>query len=83
MALVTLKKLCTRLEQRTRGNYRFILSFNTLLIALGLVGVMQPTMTALLHNVSTIGIAVNSTRDLLPDVSMGSFLADTPENALA
>lgn len=90
MALVTLKKLCTRLEQRTRGNYRFILSFNALLIALGMAGVMQPTMTALLHNVSTIGIAVNSTRDLLPgtsthespDVSPGTFLADTPADAI-
>ena len=90
MALVTLKKLCTRLEQRTRGNYRFILSFNALLVALGMAGVMQPTMTALLHNVSTIGIAVNSTRDLLPgtsthvspDVSPGTFLADTPADAI-
>lgn len=67
MTLVTLKRLCTRLEKRTRGNYHFILSFNTMLILLGIVGILQPTMTALLHNASTIGIALNSTRDLLSE----------------
>lgn len=65
MSLVTLRILCSRLHRRIKGNYRFILSFNSMLILLGLVGVLQPTMTALLHNTSTIGIALHSMTNLL------------------
>ncbi|MGN1388344.1 MAG: heavy metal translocating P-type ATPase [Bulleidia sp.] len=67
MSLVTLRKLCRLLDQRTRGNYRFIMSFNTALIVLGMMGVLQPSSTALLHNTSTIAIGLHSMTPLLPE----------------
>ena len=65
-ALVTLRRLATRLMARIRHNYRFILSFNFGLIALGVAGVIPPTTSALLHNLSTLGISLKSMTDLLP-----------------
>ena len=64
-ALVTLKQLSDALMNRIRFNYRFIMSFNTSLILLGAFGIMQPSMSALLHNLSTIGISLRSMTDLL------------------
>lgn len=65
-ALVTLRRLATSLMARIRHNYRFILSFNFGLIALGVAGVIPPTTSALLHNLSTLGISLKSMTDLLP-----------------
>ena len=42
-SLVTLKKISNLLMARIRSNYRFIISFNTALIVLGVVGVIPPT----------------------------------------
>ncbi len=67
MALVTLRRLSTALMARIRANYRSILLFNSALIALGLVGVLPPASSALLHNASTIAISVRSMTDLLPE----------------
>ncbi|MGN8737331.1 hypothetical protein ACTQZS_09895 [Bilifractor sp. LCP19S3_H10] len=39
--------------------------FNTLLIILGVTGVMMPGTTAALHNMSTVAIALSSMTDLL------------------
>ena len=64
-ALVTLKQLSDALMNRIRFNYRFIMTFNTSLILLGAFGIMQPSMSALLHNLSTIGISLRSMTDLL------------------
>ena len=64
-ALVTLKLLSDALMNRIRFNYRFIMTFNTSLILLGAFGIMQPSMSALLHNLSTIGISLRSMTDLL------------------
>jgi heavy metal translocating P-type ATPase len=66
-ALVTLRRLCNGLNQRTTRNYRFILTFNSGLIVLGMLGLLQPTMTALLHNMSTILIALHSMTNVLPE----------------
>jgi len=63
-SIVDLKELSDRLMDRIRFNYRTIVGFNTGLIALGLIGVLQPSMSALLHNTSTILIGLNSTRKL-------------------
>ena len=65
-ALVTLRRLATLLMARIRHNYRFIMSFNLGLIALGVAGVIPPTTSALLHNLSTLGISLKSMTDLLP-----------------
>ncbi|MGF6366879.1 cation transport ATPase [Aequitasia blattaphilus] len=51
--------------KRIKGNYRSIVGINTGLIVLGVGGFIMPTTTALLHNLSTIGISVKSMENLL------------------
>ena len=51
--------------KRIHKNYRTIVGFNTLLILLGVGGVLQPTTSALLHNSSTLLIALKNMRNLL------------------
>ena len=63
--LVTLRQLSQQLMRRIHRNYRFIVSFNCMLIALGVAGVIQPTTSALLHNASTLGISLDSMTDPL------------------
>ena len=64
-SLVTLRHLSTALMRRIRYNYRFIMSFNSALIALGVAGILPPATSALLHNTSTIAISLKSMTDLL------------------
>ena len=65
--LVTLRKLGEALMARIHRNYRFIVGFNFSLIVLGVAGVLPPTTSALLHNMSTLGISLKSMTDLLPE----------------
>ena len=67
--LVTLRRLSRALMQRIRRNYRFIVGFNFSLIVLGVAGILPPTTSALLHNMSTLGISLRSMTDLLPEAS--------------
>lgn len=63
-SLVTLRQLGVELKKRMKGNYHKIVGFNAGLILLGATGILQPTMTALLHNGSTIAISMRSMTDL-------------------
>lgn len=63
--IVTLKLLSDSLMKRIHKNYRSIVGFNTGLILLGVGGVMPPTVSALLHNTSTLGISLSSMQNLL------------------
>ena len=63
--IVTLKLLSDSLMQRIHSNYRKIVGFNSLLILLGVAGVIQPTTSALLHNSSTLLIGLESMQNLL------------------
>lgn len=63
--LVTLKELSNKLMSRINRNYRKIVTFNTGLIILGVMGVIQPTTSALLHNSSTLLISMDSMKRLL------------------
>ena len=65
--IVMLRRLSSALMDRIRGNYRFIVGFNLLLIILGVGGVIMPTTSALLHNMSTLAIGMKSMTNLLPD----------------
>ncbi len=65
--LVTLRQLSVALMARIQRNYRFILSFNAMLIALGVAGVLPPATSALLHNLSTLAVSMRSMTDLLPE----------------
>ena len=65
--LVTLRKLSEALMERIDRNYRFIVGFNLGLIICGVSGVMLPTTSALLHNMSTLTISLHSMTNLLPE----------------
>lgn len=65
--LVLLKQISDSLMRRIHKNYRTIVGFNTALIVLGMCGVLPPTVSALLHNMSTLVISLNSMRNLLPE----------------
>ena len=65
--LVTLKAISNALMQRVRRNYRFVISFNFGLIILGVLGVLAPATSALLHNTSTLCISMHSMTNLLKD----------------
>lgn len=64
-ALVTLKRISDALMKRIDTNYRQIISFNAMLILLGVIGILPPATSALLHNTSTILISMKSMTDLL------------------
>jgi P-type E1-E2 ATPase len=66
-SLVELKKLSTALMQRISLNYKGIVGFNSLLMILGMTGLMRPQTTALLHNVSTVAIGVKNTTNLIKE----------------
>ncbi len=63
--LVTLRRLSEALMRRIHGNYRFIVSFNLMLIVLGVIGILPPATSALLHNASTLAISLKSMTNLL------------------
>ena len=63
-ALVRLRRLSELLMKRIDNNYRFILTFNAILMGLGGFGVLPSSSTALLHNASTLMIGLNSMTDL-------------------
>ena len=63
--LVTLKTIANALQHRVSSNYRFVLSFNSTLIVLGALGILQPAASAMLHNLSTIGISLRSMTNLI------------------
>lgn len=65
--IITLKKISNALMKRIDRNYKVIVGFNTALILFGVGGVLQPTMSALLHNTSTILISLKSMENLLEE----------------
>lgn len=74
--LVTLKTIANALQHRVNSNYRFVLSFNSTLIALGALGILQPAASAMLHNLSTIGISLRSMTNLIQKPSSAPQLED-------
>lgn len=65
--LVILRNLSENLFARIHSNYRFISFFNSSLILLGLCGAITPVMSALMHNVSTMGICLLSMRPFIEE----------------
>ena len=66
-SLVTLRRISTLLMKRIRFNYRTIVGFNTSLIALGVIGILPPATSAMLHNGSTVALGLKSMTNLLPE----------------
>lgn len=65
--LVTLHKLSAGLMNRIHNNYKFILTFNTALIGLGVAGILPPAASAVLHNGSTLIAGLKSMTDIKED----------------
>lgn len=63
--LVILKRLSNMLMNKLDGNYKKIVGINGLLIGLGVLGFIQPTTSAMIHNISTLAITCNSMKDML------------------
>lgn len=59
-ALVHVRKLSKDLMKRINKNYRFIIAFNSALLLSGFMGVIQPSVSAFLHNASTMMICAKS-----------------------
>lgn len=79
--IVTLKELSDRLMSRIHGNYRSIVGINTGLILLGVMGVIPPTTSALLHNSSTLYISLKSMEKSVAGIGSRFFYGDE-ENAM-
>lgn len=62
MDLVRMRELAKKLRIRIDQNMQFILIFNSLLLGGGLLGLLTPTMSSLLHNASTFGISLYASR---------------------
>ena len=63
--ILILKQISDQLMRRIRKNYRSIVGINSSLIALGVLGIIQPTTSALMHKTSTLLISMGSMRKLL------------------
>ena len=74
--LVILRTIANSLQRRVSANYRFVLTFNSALIALGAMGILQPASSAMLHNLSTIGISLKSMTNLIPEEKAQKALAE-------
>ena len=69
--LVELRRISMALMERIHSNYRFVIGFNGALIALGVLGFLPPAVSAMLHNLSTLGVSLRSMSSLtsqLPSV---------------
>lgn len=58
--ILFVRRLSSKLMKRINSNYSFIIWFNSFLIASGLTGFMTPSVSALLHNASTMAICAYS-----------------------
>ena len=63
--LVSLRMVASSLMRRIQSNYRFVIGFNGALIALGTAGALSPAASAMLHNLSTLGVSLRSMTNLL------------------
>ena len=63
--LVALRRIAQCLMSRINSNYRFVIGFNGSLIGLGVAGVLAPATSAMMHNLSTLGISLRSMTNLI------------------
>ena len=65
--IVMLRRLSEALMRRIQKNDRSIVGINATLILLGVTGILQPTTSALLHNMSTLTISLTNMKNLLDE----------------
>lgn len=73
--MIILKRISDNMMKKINVNYRFIIGFNSALILSGLLGILSPTASALLHNVSTVAGGIMSTRPLLTSDDLTGLLS--------
>lgn len=61
-ALVRLKRMSDGLMGRLDTTFKGVIGFNSLLLALGIAGVITPQVSSLLHNGSTVALGLTSSR---------------------
>ena len=65
--LVTLRKLSAGMLDKINSNYRNIVAVNGSLLVLGVMGVIQPSTSSMVHNLSTMLFGAMSTKSVLKD----------------
>ncbi|MBQ2653193.1 MAG: heavy metal translocating P-type ATPase [Methanobrevibacter sp.] len=65
--LVTLRKLSVGMLDKINSNYRNIVAVNGSLLVLGVFGVIPPSTSSMIHNLSTMLFGVMSTKSVLND----------------
>lgn len=65
--LVTLRKLSTGMLDKINSNYRNIVAVNGSLLVLGVMGVIPPSTSSMIHNLSTMLFGAMSTKSVLND----------------
>lgn len=77
--LVTLRKLSVGMFDKIYVNYHGIVAVNSTLIALGIMGMITPVTSAMIHNLSTMLFGAMSTRSVL---SKDEYSADIEVEAI-
>ena len=72
--LVTLRKLSTGMLDKINANYRNIVAVNGSLLVLGVMGVIPPSTSSMIHNLSTMLFGVMSTKSVLKENDFGNDL---------
>ena len=70
--LVTLRKLSTGMLDKINANYRNIVAVNGSLLVLGVMGVIPPSTSSMIHNLSTMLFGVMSTKSVLKENDFGN-----------
>uniref|UniRef100_I2Q2G7 P-type Zn(2+) transporter n=1 Tax=Desulfovibrio sp. U5L TaxID=596152 RepID=I2Q2G7_9BACT len=65
-SVVGLRDIASGLMDRLRANFRTICLVNSAILGLGLMGRFTPGVSALAHNLATVGVALSSLRPYLP-----------------
>ena len=65
--LITLRKLSTGMFDKINTNYRRIIAVNGTLLILGVFGVITPSTSSMVHNLSTMLFGALSTKSVLDD----------------
>lgn len=63
--VVTARRLGSAVMRKIRGNCRWIIGINSVLLFLGLSGGLSPAASALLHNIATVGASLYAIRPVL------------------
>ena len=68
--IVRLRRLSRVLSRRMKQGYRFTIGYNSILLALGIAGIITPQQSAFFHNGGTIGLSAMNARAYLPDAPL-------------